>query len=577
MEGIYQDAIPRLEKLDIGKVEFVSAGNIEVILHSEAPQNLSLNTGSPLSFPLINNCLLIPNEKGYLVGMVSKLRVSKERINPESYQHKKENFLGMPFSKRIVSLAPLGVLTQQENKEYKQGTYYSMDRGTISFPAIGDSVHIPTRKQLEAILGATEEEDKRLCIGTLAHDSSIDVSVDPNKIFGRHLAVLGNTGSGKSCTIAGLVHWSIKAAEKKAKKRIQAKFIILDINGEYAEAFKNLGDKVLILNADNSSTQQPIQSEQLKVPCHNFTEQEWGAFLRASPGIQYPFLVEKLRSLWGVKKLKPFTSRELSEKLKKGNTMNGKKLNTQQKSMILPMISRMYDLFNNEQVKKIVDREEETNYGMYDLFNNEQRKKIVDREKETNYGIENIKQCNKNIVIIDLSTLSDDILHLITSVIARMFFEEHKKKKGERKSILILDEAHRFIGDTRQKSEETESLNTICTRCFSRIAREGRKFGLNIIIASQMPHDVSPKVLSQCNTFMLHRIVSKIDQEYVKRLLPDSLGEIMDELPSLPSRYAFLLGYASSMPKLIKINELPEDERPSSADPKIWEYWIGKS
>ena len=138
--------------------------------------------------------------------------------------------------------------------------------------------------------------------------------------------------------------------------------------------------------------------------------------------------------------------------------------------------------------------------------------------------------------------------------------------------MIVLEEAHNFI---RRQSDNTATSNTadVCRETFEKIAREGRKFGLGLVLSSQRPSELSPTVLAQCNTFLLHRIVNDIDQQLVRRLVPDSLGEVLKELPSLPSQQAILLGWASSIPILVKMRDLPKKYRPSSDDPDFWEVW----
>ena len=111
---------------------------------------------------------------------------------------------------------------------------------------------------------------------------------------------------------------------------------------------------------------------------------------------------------------------------------------------------------------------------------------------------------------------------------------------------------------------------------FERIAREGRKFGLGLVLASQRPSEVSQTVLSQCNTFLLHRLVNDRDQDLVKRLVPDGLGPLLRELPSLPTRRAILLGWAAPAPILVEVQDIAEDRRPHSPDPSFWEVWTGE-
>jgi DNA helicase HerA-like ATPase len=115
----------------------------------------------------------------------------------------------------------------------------------------------------------------------------------------------------------------------------------------------------------------------------------------------------------------------------------------------------------------------------------------------------------------------------------------------------------------------------MCRHTFERIAREGRKFGLGLVLSSQRPSELSPTTLAQCNTFLLHRIVNDKDQELIAKLVPDDLRGLLRELPSLPTRLAILLGWATPVPILVELNELAKEHRPRSADPRFWGVWTG--
>ena len=138
-----------------------------------------------------------------------------------------------------------------------------------------------------------------------------------------------------------------------------------------------------------------------------------------------------------------------------------------------------------------------------------------------------------------------------------------------------MEEAHTFIKRYREDVENQDAA-AVCCQVFERIAREGRKFGLGLVLSSQRPSELSPTVLSQCNTFLLHRISNDRDQELVHRLVPDNLKGLLRELPSLPSQSAILLGWASELPVMVKMNELPKSQQPRSDDPDFWGTWIGK-
>ena len=184
------------------------------------------------------------------------------------------------------------------------------------------------------------------------------------------------------------------------------------------------------------------------------------------------------------------------------------------------------------------------------------------------------------ISIIDLSLVPSDITHLVVSVISRVVFESLQRYRRINKKLLptniVMEEAHNFIKRYNEGGEEI-SASQLCTESFERIAREGRKFGLSLTLSSQRPSELSPTVLSQCNTFLLHRIVNDRDQELVKKLVPDNIGGLLKELPILPTRKAILLGWATPIPILVEMNNLKKEHRPKSEDPDFWDVWTGKS
>ena len=141
----------------------------------------------------------------------------------------------------------------------------------------------------------------------------------------------------------------------------------------------------------------------------------------------------------------------------------------------------------------------------------------------------------------------------------------------------MLEEAHSFVRRGANEDGPAENPAQLCRETFEKIAREGRKFGLGLMLSSQRPSELSPTILAQCNTFVLHRIVNDLDQALVARLVPDNVAGLLKELPSLPSRQAVLLGWATPIPLLVEMDELAEEHRPQSSDPDFWDVWTGES
>jgi DNA helicase HerA-like ATPase len=186
-----------------------------------------------------------------------------------------------------------------------------------------------------------------------------------------------------------------------------------------------------------------------------------------------------------------------------------------------------------------------------------------------------------SITVIDLSLVPAEVVHIVTAVIARMTIEAQQRYRNLNKgkvlpTVLVMEEAHTFVKRYRD-DVENQNTSAICCQVFEKIAREGRKFGLGLVLSSQRPSELSPTVLSQCNTFLLHRISNDRDQELVHKLVPDNLRGLLRDLPSLPARQAILLGWASELPTLVEMRYLSRDHRPMSADPDFWAVWTRTS
>jgi len=278
------------DALRIGTIDFVSPDEIKVLLDIEAPGSVSLNTGTPRPFPRINGYVLAPGEQGYLVAQVEWITVERSQY-PKRKGMQDFGLVDLPYPLRKMSLNPLGILSYTGGDSDKD--HYEFKRGVQAYPSVGDQVLLPTQDQLRAIVESGE--NRRVKIGVSPLAANAEVKIDPDRLFGRHLAVLGNTGSGKSCSVAGLVRWSMDAA-RKARNGADpnARFIVLDPNGEYANTFKGMG-KVRVFAVDPPENSEDI--EQLQVPLWFWNSAEWSAFTQASAKMQRPLLRRALRDV----------------------------------------------------------------------------------------------------------------------------------------------------------------------------------------------------------------------------------------------------------------------------------------
>jgi DNA helicase HerA-like ATPase len=682
---INQFDFDHLRNLSIGTVDSVSPMEVKVMLDTDAPQNTALNTGIPSLFPRINGFVLIPNEIGALVGIISWIGVEHSAY-PKRKGFKDYDLIDLPFPMRKMTINPVGTLKQKgkiQNKEYE------LERGVYSFPSIGDNVILPTEHQLRAIV---ENKDKNayVKIGKAVIAGNADVSIDPDKLFGRHLAVLGNTGSGKSCTVAGLIRWSLEAAKEKSLengKPVNARFIILDPNGEYSKSFDGINRPVRKYKVKYEAENNETNTNQLQVPAWMWNSQEWINFSQAAPGAQRPLLLQSLVDLKrgaaineSIKvRINSFlTSRknlidsylhnmpnadisfprfagftDALEKLILDIAHYRDALIVEIEPIVQPALATLYtniegiiatrrrppnaqgrvyySAFTNtdlEQVSgwllNIINSLKEStlvtdtispdtpkefkisdltpfllelaeNEGgntvqfvhmlslrMRFLLSDERLNSVVVPKEElslTNWLNEYIGKNDSEggeISVIDLSLIPSDVVHVVVAVLSRLIFEALQRyrriNQKELPTVIVLEEAHTFIRDTHF---DTTNQAQLCRETFERIAREGRKFGLSLVLSSQRPSELSPTVLSQCNTFILHRIVNDRDQELVKKLVPDNIGGLLKELSILPTRKAILLGWATPIPMLVEVRELKKEHRPHSNDPMFWDVWVG--
>lgn len=653
------------EQLRVGTVDFVSPNEIRAVLDIDSPDSVALNAGTPRNFPRVNSYVLVSCDNGYLVGQIEWLAVER---SPYPKQRDIQDFglVNLPFPQKKISLNPVGTLKRVS----KQGIdTFKFQRGSESFPSIGSAILLPTDLQLRSIVESGN--NRRVVIGRSPLANNANVAVDPDRLFGRHIAVLGNTGSGKSCSVAGLIQWSLEAAMESEMKP-NARFIVLDPNGEYTRAlgpdtkFKGRVFKVEAGQGEN----------QLQVPSWFWNSAEWSSFTQASPKAQLPLLKRALRAMRNEDfKLETDSSIEIKRFLgnvlvtlkhdkssgrpfsgfgpaKGFNETMGKWIESFEAyrdqlgdSKLTPVITIMCKYREDRsaqyatlqatvpEIDNIIDKVtsafQEFGGNEHDLLpksediplpfegNNlvaylealaqengsEQyveylvariRTMLSDTRMKpiTNDGEQRVDLAKwlENYIgkdgddescvsIIDLSLVPNEITHLVTAVISRIIFESLQRYRRLNNktlpTVLVAEEAHTFIKRYRDDSEN-QDVAAVCCQVFEKIAREGRKFGLGMVISSQRPSELSPTVLSQCNTFLLHRISNDRDQEQVHKMVPDNLRGLLRELPSLPSQHAILMGWASELPVLVKMKNLTKEQQPHSDDPDFWNVWTRK-
>jgi hypothetical protein len=430
---------------------------------------------------------------------------------------------------RMVRVNPLGEITAK-------GGFV---RGVAHFPTSGAELHLVNAATLEMLFAKFSEADYK--VGKLSSFESIDVFVDASAFFGRHAAILGQSGSGKSWSVTSLVQSALRCMPN-------AHIIILDLHGEYGAKEWDPdtkppfpADKVRCINAS-----------ELEIPYWLLTYEELIELMvdqeEEDASVQIAFLRGAVLEL----------KREANEHLGLGHI-----------TVDSPIYFSMDALFKrfkdaNEQLadfgKKqtalsgkfdslMVKLQSRMNDTRYDFLLQPKKRISSETLPDLMRDFVGLGEPKANVTVIDLSSVPADIHPTVTAQIGRLAFEFNFWNPACREFplFLICEEAHAYI--TRDSSTEHRGTR----RSFERIAKAGRKYAVGLCVVSQRPHELSETVLAQCSSFICMRITNPEDQEYVRALVPDSARGILEALTSLAQGEAIATGEAVPMPVRFKV------------------------
>ncbi|XXT21524.1 ATP-binding protein [Sorangium sp. So ce429] len=430
------------------------------------------------------------------------------------------------------------------------------ERGIERYPTVGSPAHLLTADALNAMFAMNEQT---LDIGERCQRGGGKEQVLIDKLFGRHTAVLGTSGAGKSWTVASLL--------QSAMGRLpHTRLVFLDLHDEYRsafpESFQRLGRSV-----------RHIPSTKLRIPhwCLNADEIEALFLSRESTAANQSALlktvIRELRVPAGrdaglsdneisVDTPVYFSFHSFLERLRyyDAEMVPGAKQNAEKQGQWYGKLSNM--------VTRMESRFEDPRYKF--LFSNAASNELeFDKILSDLFGADGSVQ----MTILDLSGLPSEVLSVIVGVLCRLAFEYKYWDKDPNllPLALVLEEAHNYL------PRADDARHRICLDRVERIAKEGRKYGVNMIVVSQRPSEVSETVLSQCGNFVVLRLTNPSDQAYVRRLLPDFLAVAVDMLPYLRTGEAVISGEAVEIPTRVRVT--PPEPPPRSNDVRYREAW----
>ena len=447
---------------------------------------------------------------------------------------------------RELWIAELGLVG--ELWKDSQGGPVAFSRGVSVYPALGDRVRVATRQELD--LAFCGDRDISVRVGSLRQDPSISAMIRVDDLLGKHFAILGTTGTGKSCTVA-LILRSI------VQKNPAAHIVLLDPHNEYATAFGDWGEVVSQRN--------------MQLPYWLLTFEELVEVLIGSPQ-ERKAEVELLQELIPLVKSRYAASRAGPQGLRRATDMKF--------TVDTPVPYRMSDLtaMLDERMGRLENKRDLSPYrnvkSRIEAISMDARYAfmfgsltVFDSMAQILGRIFRVPVNNKPITILELTGLPTEIINVVVSVLCRLTFDFALWSEGQVPVTLVCEEAHRYVPANPGLGFEP------CRRAIARIAKEGRKYGASLCVVTQRPAEIDPTILSQCNTVFALRMSNDRDQEIVKSAIADTGSGLIEFLSALGQREAIAFGDGVSLPVRIRFDELPRHCMPRSSSARFTEKW----
>jgi DNA helicase HerA-like ATPase len=496
----------------------------------------------------IGSYVAIKQNDVHIIAIVTRM-TEQEALAESSIETPGDDAAKLPFAKRIARLTPIGSILPD-------GLF---DRGVGRYPTTGAEVHAIGSADIAKMFDRFQS--KGFAVGTVATHPSLKVCLDPSNLFGRHFAILGQTGSGKSWTVASLVQKAVTIMPK-------AHIIILDLHGEYCwkretTRYYSFNDTI-VRHVDAREMEIPywlmtyaelcdLLIDHTDFSAHNQTAmfREVLGTLRVAEGknmklprttLDTPVFFDLIALRQAIEARNGLVPSESTGKLVKGP------LTGAFDNFLMRLDSKLNDNRYDFLLKPKIRKDSASLSGLLRDFVGLGSKKAA-------------------VTVIDLSSVPFDVRPTVAAQIGRLAFEFNywNSQYREFPILLICEEAHAYI------PRAAESQFAGSRKSMERIAKEGRKYGVGLAVVSQRPHEVSETVLAQCGTFICLRITNPDDQTYVRSLVPESEGDLVGVLAGLGRGEALVLGEAVPLPTRLKFEK--PNPTPNSDDIDFYSKW----
>ncbi|MFT6921925.1 MAG: DNA helicase HerA-like ATPase [Crocinitomicaceae bacterium] len=607
--------------LKIGRVTGVKGRTIEVLVDKSKNSSHLVYKGEVIKNVAVGSYVKICKGFQQIVGKIDSEHVAQDmEVQKKTYKHKRDNI------KRVLSLKLLGY--------FEKGVFR---QGVKELPLIENDCFLLTTDEFSRVHNFIKEIngvlDEEIVIGRLSNDTEKEIKIGINSLFASHIGVFGNTGSGKSYTLACLYNKLFAKYQGKVGFEQNAKFLFFDFNSEYSGADCITSEKSVFNLSTRKSLEEIDESEKLPINEKTLVDVELISILaNATDKTQKPFISRAINFYHKVDKaddpldfFRNIVKRKVKDVLQMidnekshalvdylslivmedsneepvlgtiewnnsyhhwmpRNGMSRALTVAEMEATELYIQSERYDFPTDTLTKIIHFLYLQLIYDVFfDKAKNEHIGPAINKLKSKTKSLEKVLNTNNangdifedsNIVVINLNDVNTEIKKTIPLLLSKRVYSDHKVEfKSNRNKYLniIIDEAHNILSYDSERESETWKDYRLET--FEEIIKEGRKFGVFLTVASQRPSDISSTIISQLHNYFLHRLINNRDIEAVERTVAYLDKVSFEALPIMPTGTCVLAGLSAHVPVMVDIDKIEDGFEPDNQTIRPTDSW----
>ena len=583
--------MPITDPTYIGQVASVTGAVVRVRLREDMPSTLVMIGGESYRVGQIGGFFRLP--LGYTNLYAVCTQIGADAAPPGSAEESFGSALETDSQLRLSGYRWMTVVL------FGEGLGGEFERGIGQYPTVGDEVHLVTNDDLKVIYGWAKGKKGTISVGQIAATSGISADVSVAGLVSRHSAIVGSTGAGKSNLVTVLLETVSDGSLPNARA------LVIDPHGEYATALGNKA-RVFSIRPDEQAGEKPLSVPFWALPFFELQQLTLGGLqpnheaairdlvldmkVAAAQRLAIPPPPETLTADSPV----PFSIKELWYELDRFERVTFRTTGNQQaqdaylpdevgdasqlRSDRYPAASPYNQLPYKNQRKRNIERHldlmrSRLKDGRFSFLFSPGGGFEPTLDGQVQGDLDSLVRGwvghDRPITIFDVSGLPSEVLPTIVGTMLRVIYEmlfwaQDLPIGGRRQPLLVvLDEAHRFV---------PEGGDTTAHRTLSMIAKEGRKYGTGLMLVTQRPSEIDSAVLSQCGSLVALRITNSVDRSKVAAVVPDDLGGLVEQLPSLRTGEGIFLGEVMPIPSRVRVRKAKQ--KPVGDDPKLPDVWL---